>query len=277
MFLGLSFLTVKLQVVPTETKTVISQVGRAIFGAGRAGLRAVPGAPGRDDADPDPRREHVVRRLPSPGELPRRGQLHAPAAHRRAAIAWSSRTGSSGSPSRPRSWSSLFKADVSKLIPFYAIGVFTSFTLSQAGMSKRHLRLREPGWRVGLAINGLGRDHDRRRDGRDRRDEVRPRRVGRHGLRPGDGAAARADEPSVRARGRGAGGRPAPARRRTQIQRPIVVLLVEAFDAKMVHALGYAKTIRAEQIHGGPHRRRPADDARAGDRVGVGGTERTSR
>src|SRR5207344_3287060 len=50
----------------------------------------------------------------------------------------------------------LFKADVSKLIPFYAIGVFTSFTLSQAGMSKRHLRLREPGWRVGLAINGVG-------------------------------------------------------------------------------------------------------------------------
>ena len=33
-----------------------------------------------------------------------------------------------------------------------------------------------------------------------------------------------------------------------QVQRPIVVLLVESFDQKMVHALGYAKTIRAEQI-----------------------------
>ena len=50
----------------------------------------------------------------------------------------------------------LFRADVHKLIPLYAIGVFTSFTLSQAGMAKRHLRLREPGWRHGLAINGLG-------------------------------------------------------------------------------------------------------------------------
>src|SRR5207342_3815519 len=50
----------------------------------------------------------------------------------------------------------VFKADVSKLIPFYAIGVFTSFTLSQAGMSRRHLRLKEPGWRHGLLINGVG-------------------------------------------------------------------------------------------------------------------------
>jgi amino acid transporter len=50
----------------------------------------------------------------------------------------------------------VFRADVTRLIPFYAIGVFTSFSLSQAGMAKRHLRLREPGWKVGLVINGAG-------------------------------------------------------------------------------------------------------------------------
>ncbi len=50
----------------------------------------------------------------------------------------------------------LLQADVSKLIPLYAIGVFTSFTLSQAGMAKRHLRIREPKWQLGLFINGLG-------------------------------------------------------------------------------------------------------------------------
>ncbi len=49
-----------------------------------------------------------------------------------------------------------FGASVTNLIPLYAIGVFTSFTLSQAGMAKRHLRLREPGWRHGLLINGVG-------------------------------------------------------------------------------------------------------------------------
>ncbi|MEO5899266.1 MAG: amino acid permease, partial [Ilumatobacteraceae bacterium] len=45
---------------------------------------------------------------------------------------------------------------VSRLIPLYAIGVFTSFTLSQAGMTKHHLRLREPGWRSGMVINAIG-------------------------------------------------------------------------------------------------------------------------
>jgi amino acid transporter len=49
-----------------------------------------------------------------------------------------------------------FKASVHDLIPLYAIGVVTSFTLAQAGMTLRHLRLRQPGWRKGLAINGLG-------------------------------------------------------------------------------------------------------------------------
>jgi hypothetical protein len=50
----------------------------------------------------------------------------------------------------------MFKASVTKLIPLYAIGVFTSFTFSQLGMAKRHLTLREPKWRTGLFFNGLG-------------------------------------------------------------------------------------------------------------------------
>src|SRR6202030_1179252 len=41
------------------------------------------------------------------------------------------------------------QAKVSRLIPLYAIGVFTSFTLSQAGMAKHHLTHREPNWRTG--------------------------------------------------------------------------------------------------------------------------------
>jgi amino acid transporter len=49
-----------------------------------------------------------------------------------------------------------FQADVHRLIPLYAIGVVTSFTLAQAGMTRLHLRQREEGWRQGLLINGLG-------------------------------------------------------------------------------------------------------------------------
>ena len=42
------------------------------------------------------------------------------------------------------------------LIPLYAIGVFTSFTLSQAGMVVHHLRYKEPGWVPSLLFNALG-------------------------------------------------------------------------------------------------------------------------
>lgn len=49
-----------------------------------------------------------------------------------------------------------FQGNISALIPLYAIGVFTGFTLSQAGMVAHHLRLREPRWKVSTAVNGLG-------------------------------------------------------------------------------------------------------------------------
>jgi len=49
-----------------------------------------------------------------------------------------------------------FNASVSGLIPLYTLGVFLAFTLSQAGMLVRWWRRREPGWKPGLAINGLG-------------------------------------------------------------------------------------------------------------------------
>ncbi len=45
-------------------------------------------------------------------------------------------------------------AKVDKLIPLYAIGVFTGFTMAGAGMAKYHLSHREDHWRRRLAING---------------------------------------------------------------------------------------------------------------------------
>jgi hypothetical protein len=47
-------------------------------------------------------------------------------------------------------------AKVEHLIPLYAVGVFTSFTMSQAGMAKHHVTRKEAGWRKGLFINGTG-------------------------------------------------------------------------------------------------------------------------
>ena len=42
------------------------------------------------------------------------------------------------------------------LIHLYVIGVFTAFTLSQAGMVRYWLRTRGPGWRAGALVNGVG-------------------------------------------------------------------------------------------------------------------------
>jgi amino acid transporter len=50
----------------------------------------------------------------------------------------------------------IFKGNISALIPLYAFGVFTGFTLSQAGMVRHHLRLKEPNWRANAVINGVG-------------------------------------------------------------------------------------------------------------------------
>jgi amino acid transporter len=50
----------------------------------------------------------------------------------------------------------IFKAEVSALIPLYAVGVFTGFSLSQFGMIKHHLKLREEHWKRGLVINAVG-------------------------------------------------------------------------------------------------------------------------
>jgi amino acid transporter len=45
------------------------------------------------------------------------------------------------------------KADVNSLVPLYAIGVFTAFTMAGFGMAKYHHTRREQGWRAKFAIN----------------------------------------------------------------------------------------------------------------------------
>ncbi|MFM7362762.1 MAG: APC family permease, partial [Cyanobium sp.] len=45
---------------------------------------------------------------------------------------------------------------VSRLIPLYAVGVFISFTLSQAGMVVHWWKLRGRGWRSKAMVNGVG-------------------------------------------------------------------------------------------------------------------------
>jgi len=155
MFLGLSFLAMKLQVTPSETKTVISEVGRAIFGSGPVGTAMFLMLQVATTLI------LILAANTSFADFPRLANFHArdhfmprPLTKRGQRLVFSN--GIIGLAIASTLLVILFRADVHKLIPLYAIGVFTSFTLSQAGMAKRHLRLREPGWRHGLAINGLG-------------------------------------------------------------------------------------------------------------------------
>jgi amino acid transporter len=50
----------------------------------------------------------------------------------------------------------LFHGDSHALVPLFAVGAFSAFTLSQAGMVVHWFRLREPGWQLKAFINGLG-------------------------------------------------------------------------------------------------------------------------
>jgi amino acid transporter len=155
MFLGLSYLAVQLEVVPTETKTVISDVGRAVFGSGTLGTALFLMLQVATTLI------LILAANTSFADFPRLANFHArdnfmprPLTKRGHRLVFSN--GIIGLAIASTVLVILFRADVHKLIPLYAIGVFTSFTLSQAGMAKRHLRLREEGWRHGLFINGLG-------------------------------------------------------------------------------------------------------------------------
>ena len=50
----------------------------------------------------------------------------------------------------------IFNAQTHRMIPLYAVGVFLSFTLSQSGMVRHWFKLRTPGWRRRAIMNGIG-------------------------------------------------------------------------------------------------------------------------
>ncbi len=50
----------------------------------------------------------------------------------------------------------IFQGRTERLIPLYAVGVFMSFTLSQTGMVRHWLKLRDQGWMIKAFFNGIG-------------------------------------------------------------------------------------------------------------------------
>jgi amino acid transporter len=157
MFLGLSALAAEIHVRPFESgsPTVISQIGKAVFGGGAGGdllyyalqagtMLILIMAANTGFADFPRLASFQAGDSFLPRQLTKRGHRlvysNGIIALAAAAMVLVVITG----------------AEVTRLIPLYAIGVFTGFTLSQAGMTKHHWRKREPGWRKSLVIQGFG-------------------------------------------------------------------------------------------------------------------------
>jgi hypothetical protein len=169
LLLGITFLSARIGAIPSEAETVISQLARTAYdgrnilylGVIAATTLILIMAANTSFAD-FPRLSAL---LAADGFLPR--QL----AYRGSRLVFS--RGIAALAFIACLLIVLFKASVTALIPLYAIGVFLSFTLSQAGMAHRwwkigHLapgqEVRErgstlryaPAWEVKMVINGFG-------------------------------------------------------------------------------------------------------------------------
>jgi amino acid transporter len=157
MFFGLSLLAARMHVVPYEkgTPTVISQIGTLVFGRGavgsalyyclQAGTMLIL----------------VLAANTSFADFPRLASFHAGDNFMPRQLTKRGHRLVFSNGILALAGASIFlivvtAAKVDRLIPLYAIGVFTSFTLSQGGMARHHLTHREAGWRRGLFVNGTG-------------------------------------------------------------------------------------------------------------------------
>jgi amino acid transporter len=151
LFFGVSVLARHLRPYPTHAETVLSQMGRVVFGEGllhvilqfaTAGILILAANTAYADF---PRLSSIIAK---DGFLPRQF------ANRGDRLVFSN-----GVVFLAVCASILlvaFRGITTLLIPLYAVGVFTSFTLSQSGMVVRHRRIRGPGWQRNMVLNAVG-------------------------------------------------------------------------------------------------------------------------
>lgn len=151
MFLGITFLANQVGAAPSHSETVLSQIGRSLFGDGPfyVGVQIATALIlllAANTAFSDfPRLSFFMAR---DGFLPRQmGNLGDRLVF------------SNGITVLGVLASTLilaFNGDTHGLLPLYAVGVFISFTLSQLGMVRHGLRWRPLRWQRNLAINAVG-------------------------------------------------------------------------------------------------------------------------
>jgi amino acid transporter len=151
MFLGITYLAYDLGIVPGGEETVVSKIARRVFGTGvlyyavqAATMLILLFAANTSYAD-FPRLSSIMARDRfMPRQLGTQGDR----------LVFSN--GIIILSGLAIALLIVFQGDTHALLPLYAIGVFLSFTLSQSGMVRRWLRLREPGWRWRMCVNGVG-------------------------------------------------------------------------------------------------------------------------
>ena len=152
MFVGITLLAHAYHVLPSEQETVVSQLARGVFGDRGVAYYAVQAATmlilvlAANTAYADfPRLASILARdRYVPRQFMNQGDR----------LAFSN--GIVGLSIFAGILLVVFGGDTHALIPLYMIGVFVSFTLSQAGMVVHWWKLRGPGWRASAMINGLG-------------------------------------------------------------------------------------------------------------------------
>src|SRR4051812_27283557 len=150
-FLGTSVLARHYGIMPSANETVLSQLGRRVFGSGAAyyalqySTFAILVLAANTAFADFPRLASILAR---DGYMPR--QFTA----RGDRLAFSNGIITLGFVALLLVV--MFRGDTARLVPLYALGVFVCFTLSQAGMVVHWLRSHEAGWRWRAALNGLG-------------------------------------------------------------------------------------------------------------------------
>ena len=151
LFFGVSVLAHHLHPYPSHDETVISEMGRAVYGGGpfywilQFSTAAILTLAANTAYADFPRLSSIIAR---DGYLPRQF------ANRGDRLVFSN--GVVFLAGAAAILIVAFGGLTNALIPLYAVGVFTAFTLSQAGMVVHHRRLKEQGWRRNMGINGVG-------------------------------------------------------------------------------------------------------------------------
>jgi amino acid transporter len=155
LFLGVSYLAVHVHALPSSTNSVVSQIARAVFPAGSFGsfmYYAVQGLTllvlilaANTSFQGFPRLSALLAR---DGFAPRQFLNLGDR------LVFSNGVVVLAGVAALLLW--IYGANTNSLIHLYVIGVFTAFTLSQAGMVRYWWRRREPRWQVRIGINALG-------------------------------------------------------------------------------------------------------------------------